>query len=487
MKRAQFLPVLFVITSFVLHAQNRTFLSFDGGFKGDLYKLSDANGLLRPRQPLTGYLGFGISQELTSHWMLESGARLMNYQFGVSFKDVPTMSYGNALHTWHIPLLVKYRLHDHKNRFSVTPYAGFVLGINGDHTNRFPPDFGMSNGSGSFTSGGNTYSWDETGYTNLKKTFGLFETGLTLDYRTKRGFQFFLGGSWQGGFSKIMQFDVNYKINDGPEHQATYTSKGNNFRIMFGVSYAVSRFWQEKRDEAEKEAVRERVTRLSTSRFYVGTEIYGIWNRFTHDNPDIFTDGAWEDFGLGIYGGVRVWKPLWVETGFYTERFSNHYVVYENDQFISGGGFMTGGTGFYRIPLLLRYRFTTAHGRLSFSPYVGASLLISATGTGEYDRSNSYGWSDDGIHAIDTVYDNSVAYRLKKSVVTLNAGMGVEYALFPRLLITLHGDYSLGFTDINRLHVKLDGSLSGTREGNILFNGSGWRISAGIKIPLGKR
>ncbi len=486
MKKVLFLSFFLILPFMVSQAQKRITLGVDAGYKGDLYRLNDPDGFLKNTPAHGGYVSFNLSKEFSKHWLLETGARLMNYQSGIRFKGTPATTVTGSMNTWQIPLSLKYRLYTRNNRFSVTPFAGLAISFNNDYVASFPPDHSYSSSGGSYYYGENKYAFDQTDHFNYKNVFPLFETGVTFDYHTRWGLQLSLGTSWQGGFTKVIQNDVTYSINDGPEHHATYTSHGNNFRVMFGMSYAVSRFWQEKREEAEKEAIREKVSRLSASRFYVGTEIYGIWNRFSHDNPDIFAEGAWEDMGFGIYGGMRVWKPLWLETGFYTERFSNNYMIYENDRFAHGGGFMVGGTGFYRIPLLLRYKYTTAHGRLSLSPYLGASLLISATGTGEYARSNSYGWSDDGVHAIDTIYDNSVAYRLKKSVVTLNAGMGVEYSLFPRFIITLRGDYSLGFTDINHLHVEQTGTLSGTREGNIYYNGSGWRISAGIKIPLGR-
>ncbi|GEM_PF-6612074 len=485
MKKKVIFLFLLVLVAWPGQSQNRTILSIDGGIKGDLYRLSDAGNLLDRRQPVGGYFGLGIAQELGGNWLIESGFRLMNYQFGIHFRDVPMMSYGNALHSWQIPFLVKFRLHDHKDRFSLTPFAGPVLGINRDHTRQFPSDHEMSTGNGSLTFEGTTYGWEEKGYTNLKSTFGLFEAGLTLDYRSRKGFDLFLGGVWQGGFSKIMQFDVTYQEDAGPLHTATYTSRGNNYRIMVGMRYALSRLWQEPRDADARQTAREHAHTLAQSRFYVGAEGGGLLNLFSSDNPEVTTDPVWENFSLGLYGGMRLWKPLWIETGIYTESYWNDFLFYHHDTFIGGGGFQTGGEGFLNIPLRLRYRYAPGEGRFALAPYAGVSLLTHTQGTGMYYETEFTSWSDDGQNPPDTTRTVASAYRLRTLTPLLNMGIGVEYSLAPRMILTFNAERSWGFSDINRLHVvRANSSL--TQEGNIYYNGSAWHLRVGIRIPLGR-
>ena len=484
MKTKKFLSV-FVLLAFItlsLPAQTtpRLRLGIDFGYKGDLYKLNDPAGGLKNDVIPGGYFGISLSRDLNDHFLLETGARHVQYWEGIHFKGLP--AYGsatNAINSWQIPFLVKYRLHTRNDRFSLTPSAGYVMGINTDKAKDFPPDWLQREGSGSIGDGENTYHYAYQGYYNYHRIISLFEAGLSFDYRTRWGLQLSLGGAWQGGFYKIMQQDVTYSVNDGPEHEATYTSNGNNFRITLGASYALSRLWQERPDEEGRQAIREKVNNLSAARFYIGTEIGGIWNYFSHDNPDIYTEGAWNDLSLGVYGGMHLFSGFWLETGFYTERFTNDYLVSHNGSFVDGGGFERGGTGFMMIPLRLKYRLFPGHGRFSLTASLGGSVLTHTQGTGIYYDDNSFHVS------ADTTWEVTTAYRLKKAVFLLDAGAGLEYSLFPRLIITLNGNYYQGFTDINRLHIyrKENGEI---KEGNIYYNGSHFTLSAGIRIPFGR-
>ncbi len=487
-KKSLFFFIFLFLPFFSSSAQQalRLRLGIDFGYKGDLYKLSDPAGALKNDALPGGYFGITLSQDLNDHFLLETGARHVQYWQGIHFKGLPSFgSASNALNSWQVPFLVKYRLHTRNDRFSLTPSAGYVMGINLEKTKAYPPDWPQSEGYGSVHDGENTYSFSYQGYYNYHRIISLFEAGLSLDYRTRWGLQLSLGGAWQGGFYGVMKQEVSYTVNDGPEHEAAYTSNGNNFRITLGVSYALSRLWQEHPDEETRTKTHEKVKQLSASRFYVGTEIGGLWNFFSHDNPEVYAEEGWNDIALGLYGGYRLFSGFWLETGIYTQRFTNDYLIEDNGSFVDGGGFRYSGTGFMRIPLQIKYRFSPGKGRFALAASLGGSVLTHTQGTGVYAEDDSWGISDDGIHPADTSRYYLTAYRLKKATFLMNAGIGAEYSLFPRLILTLYGNYFQGFSDINRLHVIREND-GGNYEGNIYYNGSGFMLSAGIRIPLGK-
>lgn len=137
------------------------------------------------------------------------------------------------------------------------------------------------------------------------------------------------------------------------------------------------------------------------------------------------------------------------------------------------------------------YELIRLENKLEIKPYIGFSLFIPAKGSGKYDDNEhidgtlAFDENNWPYHTDTVSITHAEAYYEKQLSVLANAGLRLEYAISPRISIMANGNFALGFVDINRLTVNVE-EAGNTYQGEILFDGTGYSLNAGLKYKFGK-
>lgn len=236
-----FVKALFILLPFFAIGQNKTYLGLEIGPKFEVYQYTD-NGDGLSTKPFfhSPIYGLTIGQELSKTFIVETGFFINDY--GESFRVEGDIGYriSNAILAYQIPLRLKARLNLIKDRLSLVSTIGYTLAINSD--------FGSSGGGSSFSSTSGAFSNDSTRIEDvsnysLQRHYGLLETGLGLEYQLPNSLTLSLSANYMTGFKKVVDMDVDYWINDGPQQSANVFSNGDYFSIVFGIKYPISKIW----------------------------------------------------------------------------------------------------------------------------------------------------------------------------------------------------------------------------------------------------
>jgi hypothetical protein len=140
---------------------------------------------------------------------------------------------------------------------------------------------------------------------------------------------------------------------------------------------------------------------------------------------------------------------------------------------------------FLEIPLRVRYFYNIYKGKLHYVVYGGVSLLTNfsgaefAAGEGQF----TYTYPFNGSPAQATI--RHTASRTSRFRPVLRTGTGLEYRIhmkFP-LIATLYFNYLQGFSSTET--ITLSSTIpEGRGNGVLSYQGTGWSIDLGIKIPF---
>ena len=238
---------LLLLLPFFSFGQNSTYLGIEIGPKFEVYRSTDnGNGLYTKPFFFSPIYGLTVGQDINNTFTLETGFFVNNY--GESFRiegegDVFGYDASNALVAYLIPLRLKAQLNLLKDRLSLVTTIGYTFAINSDYG---------SSGSGSSFSSSTSPQYNDSTRTeyvsnySLKKTYGLIETGLALDYKFKNSMILSLSANYLTGLSRVVETDVKYWINDEPEQTGTVFSNGDYFSLIIGLKYPISELWTKK-------------------------------------------------------------------------------------------------------------------------------------------------------------------------------------------------------------------------------------------------
>lgn len=239
---------LLLLLPFVSLGQNSTYLGIEIGPKFEVYQSTDnGNGLYTKPFFFSPIYGLTIGREINSTFTLETGFFVNNY--GESYR-IEGEDFGyrasNALVAYQMPLRLKARINLLKDKLSLVTTVGYTFAINGDYGSSgsgssFSSSISSSNNDSTRTEDISTYS--------LKKSYGLIEAGLALDYKFKNSLRLYLSANYLTGLSRVVETDVKYWINDGPEQTGTVFSNGDYYSIILGIKYPISNLWTKKTNE----------------------------------------------------------------------------------------------------------------------------------------------------------------------------------------------------------------------------------------------
>ena len=239
---------LLLLLPFVSLGQNSTYLGIEIGPKFEVYQSTDnGNGLYTKPFFFSPIYGLAIGREINNTFTFETGFFVNNY--GESYR-IEGEDFGyrasNALVAYQIPLRLKARINLLKDKLSLVTTVGYTFAINGDYGSSgsgssFSSSISSSNNDSTRTEDISTYS--------LKKSYGLIEAGLALDYKFKNSLRLYLSANYLTGLSRVVETDVKYWINDGPEQTGTVFSNGDYYSIILGIKYPISNLWTKKTNE----------------------------------------------------------------------------------------------------------------------------------------------------------------------------------------------------------------------------------------------
>ncbi|MEM7374590.1 MAG: hypothetical protein AAF587_38715 [Bacteroidota bacterium] len=237
-----------MLLPFLAFTQNKTYLGVETGPKFERYQYTDnGDGLYTPPFFFSPIVGFTIGQELNKRLTAETGFYLNNY--GESYR-IRGEGFGyrvsDAYLAFQIPLRLKARFQVIKERLSIVPSIGFILAINNN--------FGSTGSGHSFTISSGLQQNDstrtqESSTYSLTKTYGLVEAGLAVEYTIKKPLILYLATNYAAGWNRVVEMDVQYWINDGPEQTGMVYSNGGYYSLVFGVKCDISNLWTHSQDE----------------------------------------------------------------------------------------------------------------------------------------------------------------------------------------------------------------------------------------------
>lgn len=231
----------------LLMAQNKSYLGLELGPKFELYQATDnGTGIIIKPFFFSPILGLTLGHELNP-FLIETGFYLNSY--GESFRiegEGNGYNASNAILAFQIPIRLKVRIPIIKDRLSFLPSIGYTFAINND--------FESSGSSASFSVSSDGRFNDSTrveatSIYGFEKTYGLLEAGLGFDYTFDNHLVLSMGANYLHGFKRVVELDVKYWINDGPEQTGTVYSNGGYFNIVFGLKYPIGEEWVNREGE----------------------------------------------------------------------------------------------------------------------------------------------------------------------------------------------------------------------------------------------
>ncbi len=153
----------------------------------------------------------------------------------------------NAIVAYQIPIRLKGRLNLMKDRLSVVTTIGYTFAINSNYNSGGEGSFFINGGDGSKYND-STRAHHISTY-GLRKTYGLIETGVALEFKLKNSITLYMSANYMTGFGKVVEIDVEYWVNDLPRQTGTVFSNGNYYSVVLGVKYPISNFWHKKTEQ----------------------------------------------------------------------------------------------------------------------------------------------------------------------------------------------------------------------------------------------
>jgi hypothetical protein len=140
---------------------------------------------------------------------------------------------------------------------------------------------------------------------------------------------------------------------------------------------------------------------------------------------------------------------------------------------------------FLEVPLRIRYFYNVYKNKLFYVVYGGASVLTHLS-SGDFDSNSApFTFTSPATGSPLSSTSSYTASRLGRIRPVLRIGTGAEYFLpmeFP-LIATLYINYMHGFMAADEIEVS-NLISDGTDTSALTYNGSGWSIDVGVKIPF---
>jgi hypothetical protein len=172
-----------------------------------------------------------VGQEIKKNLFIETGIVRKTYIEGYilspgSFFTRSSHSFG----VWQIPFLFKIKRNLLDDKVFILPRIGVNYGIKNKYG---------SSGAGNGSNGEDAYEIAFTDDINSGRTYILMETGIELEFNLLKKISLITNVNYLKGFKKAFQVNYNYSINDGVNQSAFARSRGDHWKIGFGINYRI--------------------------------------------------------------------------------------------------------------------------------------------------------------------------------------------------------------------------------------------------------
>ena len=223
--------------------------------------------------------------------------------------------------------------------------------------------------------------------------------------------------------------------------------------------------------------------------FYVGGEVGSLWRLFYSSNPAL---GARPMEGRGLftyanlhtggYIGYMITQELGLDLGVNYQRSSTFYALMVDHEvdFVE----KTSAPMYLEVPVRFRYFYDLHEQRVFMVVYGGASLLTQFSSGGYASPGGDFSYTDPVTQAPADATTSSTVERLSSFRPLIRMGAGLEYLLpmkFP-IFVTGYINYMQGFMAAEQVLVST--TIPGSGTNNLVYQGSGWSVDVGLKIPI---
>lgn len=217
-----------------LAAQKNMYVGVEIGAANDrLQFFDDANHVVNA--PLANLrAGMIIGYTFNNSLAIEAGIIRKNYKegFGFEFETFESYNYSTSIRTWQFPLRLKPKVRVFADNVFFTPAVGFNYCINLDQ--RF-----HSGGGGGGGSPEEIIRYHYNADYSLTRSFPLLETGLGIEVHVLKKASFSFMASYFTGFNPVVDLDLTYTVNDGPDTIVQAHSKGDYACFYIVLSYPI--------------------------------------------------------------------------------------------------------------------------------------------------------------------------------------------------------------------------------------------------------
>jgi hypothetical protein len=487
MQRTIILTVLSLLL-IPLDAQLRTYLTVEAGPHWSLVKVDDPGGYFEPAGVAGTIGGITVEQEILKNLSLVTGLYYQPYRTGLNMIDErpqqPRLDSHDAL---MIPLRLQYRIQPSEFPFSFTPRAGYVFSLNAA-----PGGFDQTGVLSAPDGTAFTYSLEQA---TEMPDLHLIEVGIGFDLRFWDIWQASLNVSYLTGVlnDPATSFTLAYSDMRGNDRVAEYSTKGNGIYSTLSFHVPVSLIWQMRDYRIRKRiegSVYEGKPVERKGQFYAGAEAGSLWRMFYSYNPAV-SARPMENRGLfryanfhgGGYFGYMISDELGIDLGVNYQRSSTFYSLsYDHEVDFAG---VAAAPMYLEIPFRIRYFYNLYKNRVYAAVYGGASALLQFSPGGYATPGGDFTYKYPETQMPVTATSAPTAERLRTVIPVIRAGAGVEYRLplkFP-LFVTGYVNYMQGFMAIEQLFLDVSAGQS-PGAGNLVYNGTGWSIDLGVKVPF---
>ncbi len=484
---------LFCLLSTQAGAQGKTWITLEAGPQWSMLKVSDPDGYFQGANVRSFMTGFTVGQEIIPMLTLSTGLLYIPRNDGINMvDDRPNQSSWQASSSILIPLRAEYRIQPTEYPVSFTPRIGYVYNIDTQSDEPYTANSILS-------------APEETSLSyNIRPTSDqsishLLEIGMGVNLRFSNSWQCSVNLSYMTGLlgSPTNRYSLEYTDGAGTSASTAYTSKGNSLITTLALNIPVSNIWQNKdyrvRARIENSTFKGKAVERR-GQLYFGGEIGSLWRSFSSNNPAVgprpMADRGFLSYAnmhTGIYAGYMLTDELGVDIGAIYQRSSTHYsLMYDHKV-----DFVTNLKAplYLEIPLRFRYFYDVYKGKIHVVIYGGASLLTQFSSGIYNEGSGDFSYTPPGSTDPVSVSTSYSAYGVHKFAPVLRLGTGVEYKLpmdFP-LIATLYVNYMQGYMDVGQIDVT--NTLPETPPeapaiSSITYQGSGWSVDLGVKIPF---
>jgi hypothetical protein len=481
------LITLLVALAHVSEAQLKTYLNLEGGIQWDLIRVSGDQDYFKGASVPTSLAGVTLTQEVIPNLSISAGLLYQPFRDGINMiDDRPNQTRWAAYDALLIPVRIEYRLELPDLPVSLTPRVGYLYGM------MTLPDAPYS-ATGVISAPDGTALNYALSHTYTSDPLHMVELGVGLNLRFFGLWTASINLSYMAGIADQFTNQLDYSGQGTTAGTATYTSAGNSLSTTLAFGIPLSNLWQNRdyriRSRIENSVYQGKPVERK-GRFYVGGEVGSLWRLFYATNPAIGARPMVErgifryaNFHSGIYFGLMLSEELGIDAGvLYQQSSTFHSVMVDHEvDYVN----KVPAPMFLEFPLRMRYFYNLYQEKLHYVVYGGASLLthfISGTynpGDAAFTYTSPTGAS--GQNATSAFY----ASRPSRLRPMLRLGTGLEYRLpvnFP-LVATFYVNYMHGFMSAEDIFVTY--TVPGTpAESRVSYNGSGWSLDLGIKIPL---